>query len=72
MISLGEEVRDKVTGYVGIACGRALYLSGQESIGVQAKMDQNGQISNLRWFDEKLLEVVGPGVQLLGAQAAPT
>ncbi len=61
-IKLGAEVRDKVTGYSGIAVARTEYLQGCARITVQAKVKEDGEVPDELTFDEPLLEVTGRGI----------
>ena len=52
MIQLGDRVKDKVTGFEGIAVARTEWLYGCIRIEVQAKVKTNGEIEDARMFDE--------------------
>ncbi len=58
MIELGAKVRDKITGYTGIAVSRHTYLSGCDRISVQAPVDSDGNLPDSQAFDEPMLEFV--------------
>jgi hypothetical protein len=60
MIELGDEVKDRVTGFKGIATGRAVFLYGCTRISVTPKV-KNGKAES-EWFDEAGIERIGPGV----------
>lgn len=53
-INLGERVKDRITGYVGIATARGEHLDGTVRYGVEALV--NGAVA-VEWFDEKRLDV---------------
>lgn len=57
MINLGDKVRDKVTGFVGIAVCRSTYLNGCDRIAVQAPAKKNEKPLGWVYFDEPQLEV---------------
>jgi len=60
MIELGQEVRDKVTGFSGIASGKSEYLSGCTHICIQPKVKRgNKELPEPQWFDEPMVEVIG-------------
>ena len=60
-IDLGTEVKDPITGYVGIATCRTEYLYGCARIGVQGKAREDGKIPpNLHYFDELQLVKMEP------------
>jgi hypothetical protein len=61
MIKLGQEGKDKVTGYTGIIIGHAKYLMGCDQYGLSAPM-RDGKISAAEWFDEGRIEIIGPGI----------
>jgi hypothetical protein len=56
-IILGQKVRDKVTGFVGIATCRSMFLSGCDRIGVQP-FAKEGKVPDSHYFDEPLLEII--------------
>lgn len=58
MINLGTKVKDKVSGYEGIAICRSVFLNGCIRITVQAPVDKEGKIPADAWFDEQQLEIV--------------
>lgn len=62
MIELGREVKDRVTGFKGIAISSTTYLQGCNRILVQPKLSKDGTIPEPQTFDEPDLEVVGDGV----------
>ncbi|SHM05027.1 hypothetical protein SAMN05216428_11275 [Nitrosospira sp. Nsp11] len=61
MIELGQQGRDKVTGYEGIIIGRAQYLMGCDQYSLAAPV-RDGKISPSEWFDEGRIEIIGPGI----------
>ena len=69
MIKLGQEVRDRVTGFQGIVVVIADHLYGCVRIGVQPQgMDKDGRKFDDAFFDVSALEVIGEGIT---AQLAP-
>lgn len=58
---LGKKVRDKISGYEGIAIGRTEFLNGCIRVGIQPKLDKNGALLDTVWFDEVQIEVLGEG-----------
>jgi hypothetical protein len=59
-IQLGIKVKDRITGFMGIAIGRTVWLSGCVRVGVQnQKLNKDGQVLEAVWIDEQQLEVVG-------------
>ncbi len=61
MFELGKKVRDKITGFEGIAIGKAEYLTGCNQYGV-CPPAKDGEIKPAQWFDEGRLEVIGAGI----------
>lgn len=61
-IELGQEVRDRITDFKGIAVGRTTYLQGCNRILVQPKVDKKGEIPEPQSFDEPDLEFIGDGI----------
>lgn len=59
---LGTEVRDRVSGFAGIATSMSEKLSGTIQIGVQPKTGEKGEMPEAYAIDYQILEVVGEGV----------
>lgn len=57
-INLGDEVRDVVTGFQGIAVARTAYLHGIDQIGVQPPCDKDGKIPESFNIDESSLKLI--------------
>jgi len=58
-IELGSEVKDKTTGFTGVASSRTEYLTGCVRYGVQSrKLGKDGLPGDYIMFDEDSLEVV--------------
>jgi len=62
MITLGEEIRDKVTGLVGIATARVEYLNGCVQYCLRPKIKKDGKYPEGEYIDQGQLEVVGKGI----------
>lgn len=65
---LGKLVRDKITGFSGVATSRLISVNGTSRYGVTPKFDKDTrlQYSNHQsvgeiFFDDNWLEVTGPG-----------
>lgn len=58
MINLGDEVRDIISGFQGIATARHTYLQGCDRISVQPPIDKEGKLPEAESFDEPQLEAV--------------
>ncbi|HAH36561.1 MAG TPA: hypothetical protein DCL81_08555 [Algoriphagus sp.] len=60
MIELGWRVKDVVTGFTGIAYGRAIYLRGCNRIMIQPVMEKGKEIDGYPvWVDEPQIKRVG-------------
>ncbi|RJQ58023.1 MAG: hypothetical protein C4530_11460 [Desulfobacteraceae bacterium] len=60
-IQLGDEVKDRVTGYKGIAVAHTRYLQGCDRFSVQASVDKDGKVPDWQSFDAPQLDVVKSG-----------
>ena len=58
-ITLGQTVRDRLTGLKGVATCRSEFLYGCVRIGVQPKEVKDGKPADWVYVDEPQLEVVG-------------
>ena len=58
MVNLGDEVRDTLSGFRGIAIARHIYLHGCERISIQPPVDKEGKLPETACFDEPQLEVI--------------
>jgi len=61
-IVLGNKVKDRVTGFTGIAVARYSYINGCDRICVQPATGKNGELPDSVTFDEPDLEVIGKGL----------
>lgn len=60
-IELGMRVRDPITGFQGIAVGRAQWLTGCDRVAIRGEVDEDGDRSDrpgLHYVDEPALEIV--------------
>jgi hypothetical protein len=60
MIKLGQEVRDVVTGFEGIATSKVEYINGCVQFGVQPKA-ADGKFPESVYLDHQRLQVMGDG-----------
>lgn len=58
-IELGQECKDKISGFKGMAVGRSDYLYGCSHICLQPKVGKDGKLPDSKWFDEPQVDVVG-------------
>jgi len=61
MVKLGDEVRDLVSGFKGIAVAKHIYLEGCNRISVQPRIKKDGTLPESQSFDEPSLEVIKIG-----------
>lgn len=57
-IKLGMLIRDRVSGFKGIAVSRHYYLAGCTRITIQPKIDKEGKLPPVETFDELNLEII--------------
>lgn len=72
MIELGSKVRDKLTGFVGIAVARTIWLYGCDRYALSSQKLKDGMVRADEWFDEGRLEVLAVGTFPAAAVAAPS
>ena len=58
MVTLGDYVKDTVSGFKGIAVSRHIYLQGCDRITIQPKIDKEGKHPEGHTFDEPQLEIL--------------
>jgi hypothetical protein len=61
-IKLGSRVKDRVSGFVGIATARTMHLNGCVRYAVDPPVDNKGKIPDSYYFDEAQLEVIDVGI----------
>jgi len=61
-IKLGLEVKDKISGFTGIAEARVIYLNGCVQYQVTPPVDKDGNRRKCSWIDESSLEITGNGI----------
>ena len=59
MITLGDKVKDKITGLTGIATERREFLNGCVQYAVQGKVGKDNKMIDAWYIDEQQLEVAG-------------
>lgn len=68
MIKLGDKVKDKITGFSGIAICRSQWLTGCARFTVQPQEMKDGKPVDAQTFDETQLLVVKSGAYEDGHQ----
>ncbi|MBA7611572.1 hypothetical protein ES703_18799 [subsurface metagenome] len=67
-ITLGQEVRDKITRFKGIAVAKCIYLNGCVQYLIQLLIDEKGEMPKDVWIDEQRLEIICPDHNLLSVE----
>lgn len=63
-IKLGKKVKDKVTGYEGVATAKVEYLNGCIQYCVIPQVGSDGKMPEAEYIDVHQLEVVGEGTSI--------
>ena len=50
MIKLGDDCKDPITGFQGIATAKTEWLYGCTRFGLQGPLTKEGLVSELQWF----------------------
>ena len=73
MIKLGSKVKDKVTGFMGIATARVNYLNGCIQYCIEPRVDKDGKKSKDHYIDEGQLAVLDEDlVQIESPASSPS
>lgn len=59
IIALGAKVRDRLTGFEGVATARCEYITGCVQYGVLPMVKADGGYPDAVYIDEQRLEVIG-------------
>ena len=62
MIKLGQEAKDKVTGFKGIIIGRSSWITGCDQYCLIMKIKAGNLPEDGQWFDEGRIEITGNGI----------
>lgn len=66
-VQLGDEARDKITGFRGIVVSISKWLTGCDRYALQPPIDKDGKVPDIWWVDEPMLELVKVGEHRLKA-----
>lgn len=71
--ALGDEVRHKITGFIGIVTSHSKHLSGCDRLWVEPRVGDDGKARDGQWADIDMLEIVRPSVieAVVYTRAAP-
>lgn len=61
-IKLGSKVKDKVSGFTGIAVSKFIHLNGCIQYNLMPKVGKDNKKEEGQWFDEQQLIVIGEGI----------
>ena len=64
MIKLGQQAKDKVSGFKGILTGRASYITGCDQYCIAPTVGKDGEVKDGRWFDEGRIQITGKGINI--------
>ena len=53
---MGKTVKDRITGYEGVVEVLSFWLTGCVNAGIRGKLDKDGKVPELEYFDTKRLE----------------
>jgi len=57
-IQLGDEVRDTITGFSGVAYSLSQYVHGCSRVGIQSRKLKEGKPLPMEWFDVQQVEII--------------
>lgn len=60
-IELGDEVKDLVSGFKGIAVARTEFLNGCVRLSIAPPIDSDGKHVDERWFDQEQIDLIQRG-----------
>jgi hypothetical protein len=57
-MQFGDKVKDKITGFVGIATARCTYITGSDQVLITPPVKDDGTFQEARWFDVDRVEIL--------------
>lgn len=66
-VKLGQRVRHKISGLIGVTDNVALYLNGIRRFDVQPPVNKEGKVPDSQTIDEPELEILDDGKQVMVA-----
>ena len=63
---LGKKVRDKITGFEGIATAKVKYINGCIQYCVKPKIDSTGKMPDGEYIDVQQLDIIDEGTDIEG------
>ena len=61
-LKLGTKLKDKVSGWEGIAIAKIEFLNGCIQFSLKPKLDKDGKMLDAQTFDSEQLEIVDKGI----------
>ena len=71
-IPLGYEVRDKITGFKGLAVAKLVFLNGCVQYSLKPKLDKDSKMVDASVFDSQQVEIIGMGIVKKVPKPKPT
>ena len=71
MLKLGQEAKDKITGFKGILTARHQYITGCDQYAISPGLNGEGKLGDIYQFDEGRIEILGPGINEKEVQTKP-
>ena len=68
MLILGQEAKDKITGFKGKLTARHIYITGCDQYTLTPDINKQGEFQEQCQFDEGRIEITGKGIQLEDVQ----
>ena len=62
MLKLGQEAKDKITGFKGILTARHQYITGCDQYAITPIKEKGKDLGDVYSFDEGRIEITGPGI----------
>lgn len=62
---LGFTLRDKVTGFEGVATGHVQYITGCDQLLLVPPVDGDGKLRDSQWFDTRRCELISTKSQVV-------
>ena len=72
IIELGSTVKDRVTGFKGVATARITYLNGCDRYAVQPPVNRKGEMQEAKYFDAPDLEIIETAKAITEKKGAKT
>ena len=64
MLILGQEAKDKITGFKGKLTARHIYITGCDQYTITPDVNKEGEFQESCAFDEGRIKITGKGIQI--------